>query len=161
MVLSKRLQRTIRRRTREKIRNQIKAKLEESKNIKHIPRFKTRVRSHFIATMMDKHGQIQTSRRSIANIFATFYEELYSKHHVEEMHEDTGQVNSDRVPAFTDNELVKALKALKNGKCKDTAGVRAEMLKNTGYSTFLKIKFRSTKVLEGFCEVLEGFRKIL
>ena len=63
-VLSERLQKAIRRRTREKRRNQIKVKLEEFKNIKHIPRFKTRARSHFITTMMDKHGQTQHKHRS-------------------------------------------------------------------------------------------------
>ena len=129
--VSKQIQKCIRRQTRAKRRVQIKAKLEEFKNIKHIPRFKTRVKSRFIVQMMDKHGKVQTNRMSITNIFATFYEELYAKKESEEICASSEQANSGEVPAFTESELLKALRTLKNGKCKDSAGVRAEMLKNT------------------------------
>jgi len=96
---------------------------------------------------------------SIANIFATFYEELYSKHDVEETHEDTRQVNGDRVPAFTDNELVKALKTLKNGKCKDTVGVRAEMLKNTGNNMRKVLLDLFNSILQGTLDTPKSWKR--
>ena len=66
-----------------------------------------------IVQMMDKHGTTQTNRMSIANVFATFYEELYSRRVTEDAYEANGQVEGDSVPAFTENELLKALKLLK------------------------------------------------
>ena len=108
--ISKKIQKAIRQQTRAQRRKQIKTKLDEFKNIRHIPRFKTRVKSRFIIQMMDKHGKSQTNRMSIANIFATFYEELYSKRETGENGDDIGQANSDDVPDFTEYELVKALR---------------------------------------------------
>jgi hypothetical protein len=158
-VLSKRLQKAIRRRKREKRRDQIKVKLEEFKNIKHIPRFKTRERSRLIVQMMDKHGTTQTNRMSIANVFATFYEELYSRRVTEDAYEATGQVEGDNVPAFTENELLKALRSLKNGKCKDTAGIRAEMLKNIGDGTRKVLLDLFNSILQGTMETPESWKR--
>ena len=158
-VLSKKLQKAIRRRTREKRRDQIKAKLEEFKNIKHIPRLKTREKSRLITQMVDAHGDTQIKRMSIANIFATFYEELYSKQCAENSCDNTTRTNCDVVPIFTEHELVKALKTLKNGKCADTAGIRAEMLKNTGDRTRKVLLDVYNSILQGTLDTPTSWRK--
>ena len=157
--ISKQIQKCIRRQTRAKRRIQIKAKLEEFKNIKHIPRFKTRVQSRFIVQMSDKYGNVQTNRMSITNIFATFYEELYARKETEEIHASSEQTYSGEIPAFTESELLKALRTLKNGKCKDSAGVRAEMLKNTGDKTRKVLLDLYNAVLQGSMETPKSWKK--
>ena len=156
--ISKQIQKTIRQLTRAKRRKQIKTKLDEFKNIKHIPRLKTRVKSRFITQMVDKHGKSQTNRMSIANIFATFYEELYSKRDAGRTRDDIGQTSSDDVSDFTEHELMKALKTLKNGKCKDTAGIRAEMLKNTGSSMRNVLMDLFNSILHGTLEAPKAWK---
>ena len=98
---------------------------------------------------------------SIANIFATFYEELYSRRVTEDAYEANGQVEGDSVPAFTENELLKALKSLKNGKCKDTAGIRAEMLKNIGDGTWGRYEKGTTGLIQLNTTGNHGNTKIL
>jgi endonuclease/exonuclease/phosphatase family metal-dependent hydrolase len=157
--ISKRIQKGIRKLKREKRRRQIKARLDEFKNIKHIPRFKTREKSRYITQMVDEHGKIQTSRMSIANIFASFYEELYSKKGPGVTNGSTENVNGGEVPVFTENELMKALKTLKSGKCKDTAGIKAEMLKNIGYKTRKVLLDLFNSILQGTSETPKSWRK--
>ena len=63
--------------------------------------------------------------------FADFYEELYSSTGDAQQNEEAG---STPVTAFMRTELVSAIKGLKSNKCKDTAGIKAEMLKMGGES---------------------------
>ena len=157
--ISKLIQKGIRKLKREKRRDQIKARLEEFKNIKHIPRFKTREKSRYIAQMVDEHGKTKTHRMSIANIFASFYEELYSKQGSGVANDNAEHINRDEIPVFTENELMKALKSLKNGKCKDTAGIKAEMLKNTGCRTRKVLLDLFNSILQGTSETPKSWRK--
>ena len=80
--------------------------------------------------MLDKHGQEHSDRQKIADIFATFYEELYSSRTTCQpcfVNED-----GDNIPPFTVEELKSELKKLKDKKCRDTSGLVAEMLKCGG-----------------------------
>jgi hypothetical protein len=55
--------------------------------------------------MMDEHGKIQTSRMSIANIFASFYEELDSKKEPGVTNGSTENVNGDEVHFFNNRSF--------------------------------------------------------
>ena len=127
--LSKEIQKRIRCLKREKRHRQITATLEAFKGLKRIPDIKSQVRKRYISQMKDKDGVLRTERTSIANIFADFYEQLYSSTSETQQSEET---ESALVPAFTRPELISAIKGLKSNKCKDTAGIKAEMLKTGG-----------------------------
>ena len=81
--------------------------------------------------MKDKHGNTQTERKRIADVFAEFYEELYAAQPVETDRVDTNEVlnsETEQIPPFTKDELVKAVRTLKTDRCPDSAGIKAEML---------------------------------
>ena len=62
------------------------------------------------------------------------------------------------VQPFTENELVRAIKTLKSGKCQDSAGIKAEMLKNTGDSTRRVLLELFNSVLQGTSETPKSWR---
>lgn len=79
-----------------------------------------------IYSMVNKEGKELTNRRSIANVFADFYADLYaSKKHIVLDCVDDGIP----VPPWTKDEVCSGLKDMKNNKCKDKAGIVVEMLK--------------------------------
>ena len=92
---------------------------------------KSRVRKKYIGQMKDKTGAVHTERASIANIFADFYEELYAARPTPNT-PITMEGEDGNIPPFTEEEFTKAMKSLKTNRCKDSAGVKAEMLKNGG-----------------------------
>ena len=97
--------------------------------------------------MQDKTGNIKYDRQDIADVFAEFYEELYTsttKRHEHE-HEDTYEQHHHTVKPFTMQELNDAIH-LKRGRAADTRGVNAEMIK---YSTRRLEKTPSTTVQQG------------
>eukprot|EP00973_Karenia_brevis_P062224 8655914-Karenia_brevis.AAC.1 len=49
-------------------------------------------------------------------------------------HTCDGHNHDANIPPFTFDELEEALRATKNGKCKDSAGLVAEMLKHSGHN---------------------------
>ena len=79
-------------------------------------------------------GNPEYDRKGIADIFADFYEALYTRR--DSAHNNTPPAtttdNATNIPQFTTTELDYALKQLKNNKAKDTAGIIAEMLKKGG-----------------------------
>ena len=75
--------------------------------------------------------QYARSELALQTFFTEFYEELYSSTRDAEQNEETGNTP---VTAFMRTELVSAIKGLKSNKCKDTAGIKAEMLKMGGES---------------------------
>ena len=80
--------------------------------------------------MVDKEGKEHTNRRSIANVFADFYADLYaSKRSIAFDCVDDGS----HIPPFTKDEVRSGLKDLKNNRCKDKVGVIAEMLKEANH----------------------------
>ena len=79
--------------------------------------------------MVDKNGDCQTSRKAIADIFADFYEQLYS---ATQQTAKTDSAETSTLIPFTLSELTQALRSLKSNRCADTAGIRAEMLKKGG-----------------------------
>ena len=105
--------------------------------------------------MKDKHGDLCTERTSVANIFADFYEQLYSSTNVTQQNEEAER---SPVPAFTRQELVSAIKSLKSNKCKDTAGIKAEMLKAGGQSLTDVLLDLYNKVLAQTMEIPKSWK---
>eukprot|EP00959_Pyramimonas_sp_CCMP1952_P257657 5383963-Pyramimonas_sp.AAC.1 len=95
--------------------------------------------------MTGQDGNDETDRQSIADIFATFHEQLYrqtdsnngrSTHgcrppvHCREDLE--AEVRPKQIPPFTQKEIHQTTKELKHETCKTTAEITAEMLKAGG-----------------------------
>ena len=123
--------------------------LSDFKGLKHIPRIKGTCGKNGIDELKDKDGNVVSDAKGVVNIFANFYESLYSRPSA------TGAPKPD-IPAFIPeectedafdiDELIKALKSMKNRKAKDEAGVIAEMIKE-GSRDFLQL------VLEMFNDI--------
>ena len=144
--ISKQIQRHLRKSRRKKQHEKISETLREFRDIRRILNIKTVQKKKLIVQMADSAGSLRTDRKAIADIFADFYEVLYSSHHEAET---IGIMHTDPVPPFTMAELTDALKRLKNRKCADTAGIRAEMLKMGG-------EYLLTKLLELYNMILTG-----
>ena len=161
--ISKKLQKAIRLRKRNKRREQIRLRLEQFKDIRRIPSMKTQERSRYIVQMVDKMGNTQTNRMSIANVFSAFYEDLYSSQQgeLDQVGEFDGDdvANDSVISDFTDMELVQTLRRLKDGRCKDTTGIKAEMLKNTGRETRRILLELYNSVLRGNMETPKSWKK--
>ena len=159
--LSKCIQKEIRRMKRERRRQQIAETLENFRRLKRIPRIKTRERKKFIHQMTDKNGDTQSERKRIADIFAEFYEELYSAQPMGTSAVDTNDVPSneaEHIPPFTKEELVKAVKTLKTDRCPDSAGVKAEMLKHGGDALFKTLLDLYNKALADEMELPKSWK---
>ena len=143
---SKQIQKIVRKTRREKQHGKISEILAQFRDLKRIPRIKTVQKRKLIVQMTDKNGRLQTDRKTIADIFADFYEELYTSH---DQAKTADPVQIAQVPPFTLRELIEAVKTLKTKKCADTAGIRAEMLKKGGEHLL-------TRLLELYNVILSG-----
>ena len=92
--------------------------------------------------MTTQSGETEPDRQSKADVFATFYGKLYKRRtlhdnmtnnprHDDNHHSHHGDNDSESstITEFTAEELHKAMFQLCSGKCKDTAGILAEMIK--------------------------------
>ena len=97
--------------------------------------------------MTSSTGEAEAGRQSIADIFASFYEDLCRQRHRQyppanpnndsatattDDNTATPNNNTDQIRPFTMDELRSSIKQLRNGKCKDTSGIVAEMIKLGG-----------------------------
>ena len=79
--------------------------------------------------MKYKNGDLKSDLYDIANVFADFYEELYSDVRSERT---TTEFSEENTIPFTKEEVQAQLKNLKNGKSADAKGIICEMLKHGG-----------------------------
>ena len=81
-------------------------------------------------------GESVTDWQEIADVFASFYSYLYGcRNHEDQPHTPTHtaeNTSKDAIPLFTPEELDRAISQLRNGRCRDTTGLIAEMLKTGG-----------------------------
>ena len=95
--------------------------------------------------MTTTDGNKTTDRQAIADIFASFYEELYklkqheeqptNNHEEQALNHDDTNIDTKKpttIPDFTFDELNTTIKQLHNGRCKDDSGLIAEMVKEGG-----------------------------
>ena len=73
---SKKIKQGIRDNNRSKIHKKAQNMLEESKGIKSIASIETRKKKILITHMRNKSGNIEATRKGIANVFAIFYKDL-------------------------------------------------------------------------------------
>ena len=92
--------------------------------------------------MLSRDGSEVTSKISIAQVTASFYENLCYSSRAFQMIDST-----EAVPTFAMDDFQTSLRKLKNSKAGDTGGVVAEMLKNGGQSVH-------TAVLDLFNDIL-------
>ena len=106
--------------------------LEDFKGLKRITNAKTSKRKSIATHMLDASGKECTDRQGIADIFAAFYEQLYSSRLGPADAPFGLGDNNTPIPPFSRSELTKELNGLKNGKTRDGQGVFAELLKFGG-----------------------------
>ena len=82
-----------------------------------------------IVEIKDASGKLKHEKKDVAEVFATFYETLYKSRRSDYAQHVYSAVAADPIPAFTMEELARALKQMKAGKARDEAGVVAEMIK--------------------------------
>lgn len=134
-IISKSIRKEIQATTRLYRRAEIDAILQQFRGLKQVSGIKSRKAQELITAMASPTGHEETDRQSIADIFATFYEDLYRRRSpsaTQSAGTTTNATTDQPVPPFTPDELKKAIKQLKKGKCKDTVGVVAEMIKEGG-----------------------------
>ena len=71
----------------------------------------------------------KADKAEIAEVLATFYENLCTSRRNGDPAQIHGPSSSDTIPHFTAEELDKAIKETKQGKAGDEHGVRAELFK--------------------------------
>ena len=119
--------------------------------------------------MTGRDGNDVTDRQSIADIFATFYEQLYrrSVFHNEHATRDTDaprrSADNDMthvpIPLSHTEEVHQAIKQFKNGKCKDAAGITADMLKAGGTRMEQHLQCSFNDILQSDCLPPEQWRR--
>ena len=101
--------------------------------------------------MTDAAGATITDRQDIADVFASFYADLYRRRHHDDQSPTTTNADDDTIQPFTEQELDKAISQLRNGRCRDTTGLIAEMLKEGGPTL-------RTHLLRLYNDVLQRFQ---
>ena len=128
--LSKMIQKSIRRDIRQHKRQRIEEQVAAFRDLKSISGIRKRGKKHNIASIMDAHSQLQTSRQNIVDVFADFYADLYSSRLVFNDIATTSTSESvlNVVPDITGEEVEVQLGKMKKNKAGDDAGLVAEML---------------------------------
>ena len=147
MAISKAIQKEIKAFQRARRRDEIQRILDEGKSLQALTQQSNLQKKHMISSMKDCAGIIKTKKKDVANVFADFYEELYSRTNEQSSGVCEEGDMDHAIPCFSFNELESQIRALKRGKARDRSGIVAEMLKHSGAS--IKIA-----VLEMFNSIL-------
>ena len=129
-VLSKQIQREARAQSRARRRAEVARILETFRGLKYIlDAGKTKGRDQ-LCSLKDASGTVHSDKKGIVEVFATFYEDLYKSQDQCRAAATGYRSAQPDVEPFTMEELVSELRSLKSGKCPDSAGLVAEMLKD-------------------------------
>ena len=108
----------------------------KKQGLRHITREKHGRGKDLIASMSTFSGATVTNRQSIADVFADFYSQLYQRLDHDQPTAPppvtTRKTTDDAIPPFTLKELNSTIAQLRSGRCRDTTGLLAEMLKQGG-----------------------------
>ena len=129
-------------------RTQIERILSDFRGIREISNITRPQKRICICSISTEDGNKATSKASIAEVFATFYEKLYSSCWTEASRSSQSQLPIGAAPPFTMEDLQAGLCKLKHGKAGDAAGIVAEMVKKGGEALH-------ASVLELFNDVLD------
>ena len=131
---SKHIQREIRAIARTRKKTRIGAILEEFRGLREIANIRGDKKKNKIGSMRNENGEVMTDRQAIADVFGTFYEELYKERVVKEggaMH-CTPSPSGHAIPEITTGEVTRQLNKMSRRKACDSNGVVAELLKEGG-----------------------------
>ena len=128
-TISKRIQRESRAVSRARRRAEVATILENMQGLRSIISVgQVKSRDH-LCSIQDKNGVTHSEKNAIVEVFATFYEDLYSSREVLRA-ASSGYRSSEAIAEpFTMEELTREMKTLKGGKSADCSGIVAEMLK--------------------------------
>ena len=130
--ISKQIQKEIKRVLGRRRQDKIEQILLEFRELKDIALCTTARRRAHIVEMEDEHGHKHSDQDGIAEVFASFYEKLYTGRKIVKG-PDTART---QLQPFTRKELTDALSRMSKGKAADDSGIVAEMLKQ-GNKTLL------------------------
>ena len=135
-AISLAIRKQLRRTRRQQQEDKIEQIIQNHRGLRHIADIKRHHAQSLIPSMTTSTNTTTTDRQSIADVFATFYEELYRRRPQEsDANTITNTIDNnahDDIPPFSLQEIDKAIHQLRSGKCKDTNGLIAEMLKTGG-----------------------------
>ena len=124
--VSKQIQKEIKRVLGRRRQDKIEQILLEFRGLKDITLCTTAKRRSHIVEMEDEHGHKHSDQDGIAEVFASFYEKLYTGRKTVK-----GPVTArTQLKPFTREELTDALSKMSKGKAADDSGIVAEMLKH-------------------------------
>ena len=135
--ICKMIQSLLRKVNRLRKRKKIDNILQEFRGLKEIAGIKAPRQKTNIEAMLGHDGNEITDKQGIADVFAVFYEKLYSScaHRVFAAE----LVGNSTVDVFLLSELKDALKLMKRGKAKDETGLIAEMIKDASEGLLIAI----------------------
>ena len=132
--ICKEIQRLTRTKVRWRKRAQIEAILTEFVGLKDIASIKGVGSKKAIEVVKDNSGNLVTDEQGIADVFASFYEQLYAAKGEHQYGGCSLGSQTDSLEPFTHQELKAALKSMKRGRAKDESGIIAEMVKDASPS---------------------------
>jgi hypothetical protein len=156
--LCKAIQKLVRQRLQEQKHEKISKVLMEFRGLKRIAAIKGMDKLKPIMTMLDAQGSPIREKQALADVFATFYEDLYACRERDATFE-LGNTPTATERPFEDSELQEALEALKRDRAKDESGIIAEMLKDGSRSLLETILEIFNDVLLFNADVPNAWRK--
>ena len=146
--LGKELQKLQRQKTTAAKAERIESIVRSFKGLKKIAALKTPCRRGLIPCVVDSSGETQHDRKQIAEVFASFYENLY---HASVPEADDASLQVAQIEPFNFSELRLGMQRLKDGKVCDQSGVCSEMLRHSSLLLW-------EMVLDLFNDVLQADR---
>ena len=126
--ISKRIQREIRAISRARKKGRIGEILREFKDLKFITGIKSDKKKSKTASMTDKTGSKVYDRQEVANVFAYFYADLYSRKTMEGPVGNPFRGRESEERRISEGEIRKQLEKMARKKAADGSGVVVEML---------------------------------
>ena len=143
--ISKQTQKEIKRVLGRRRKDKIEQILLEFRGLKDIALCTTAKRRAHIVEMEDEHGHKHSDQDGIAEVFASFYEKLYTGRKIVKG-PDTART---QLQLFTQKELTDALGKMSKGKAVDDSGIVAEMLKQGNRALLDAILFLFNDIVVG------------
>ena len=133
-TVSQKIRKQLQRTRRNDQELQIEQLIQSRQGLKHITDIKRHKGRDLIPSMTSREGTTTTDRQSIADIFATFYEDLYRCRSADDDPNNNAdyQRHLHNIPLFSLEEVTIAVSQLRNGRCSDTTGLISKFFKNGG-----------------------------
>ena len=129
--VSKDIQKEIRRSMRSRGRAQIERILTDFKDLKSIAGIRANGKRHNLTNVRDSKGRLAESRQEIADVFASFYEELFASRRAS-YPDFAKNINCGKIPKVTAEEVKHQLQKMAKRKAGDARGIVIEMIQKGG-----------------------------